>query len=577
MTNRELKNKVEYWPVIFGLLICCFLCAITLFVSSHRFVNAQITPKWLAMIAAVGIAGVVWSTRFGEKHFYTKPILLLLLSVFLFAFIRNWVSISFNPVLFMYLSGLVSLFILLQFVVTECSPKYFYGTIIFFVVILSLHGILQYAGVISSGSKNFVVTGSFDNPAGFAAAVSCVFPLCFFFFTSQKKYIKYAAIGIAVLMMSVIVLSGSRAGVMAMVVATIVWFFVQSKNWKVTNPVVHKTSKIILILVMFALPVVLYFIKKDSADGRLLIWRCTLDMVLEKPIVGHGAGAFNAKYMLYQAEYFNAHPDSQYTRLAGNTLHPFNEYLFVLSEYGLVGLAALVLLCYIFVRAYRRHPIHEKLPAMMSLLALAVFSLFSYPFRYPFTWVMLFLCMAVICNPTIKSHPSLAQRNPSKISSPVPRIVVLFLSTGLLVYSVMMAMAEVKWKRIAQLSLNGRGREVLPEYNQLYRWLGKDGLFLYNFAAELHEAGEFEKSLVVFEHCTRYFNDMDVQMLLAINYKKLGKFAEAEQHFKQAIAMFPAKFVPMYELVNLYAANNREDDALVLAKKIIDESTLKSR
>jgi len=571
MTNQTLKDKFEYWPIVIGLAICCFLCAITLFASSHRFVNAQITPKWLGMMAAIGIAGVGWSIRFVKKQFYGKSILLLLLSIFSFAFIRNWVTVGFNPVLFMYLSGLVFLFILLQQIVSACPPKYLYGTIIVFVVALSLHGILQYAGLISSGNKSFAVTGSFDNPAGFAVAVSCVFPLCFFFFTSQRKYIKYAAVVTSVLMATVVFLSGSRAGIVAMAAVITVWFFVKSKNWRTTNSLVNKTSKFILILVMLALPVVLYFLKKDSADGRLLIWRCTLDMVLEKPITGHGTGAFNAKCMLYQAEYFNTHPESQYAQLAGNTLHPFNEYLFVLCEYGLIGLAALVLLSYLLVRAYRRNPSNEKLTALISLIALAVFSLFSYPFRYPFTWVMLFLCMAIVCNPIIKNHPPFAGQSQSKIKNWVPRTVALLLSAGLSTYSVMMVMAEIKWNRLAHLSLNGRGREVLTEYNRLYRWLGKDGLFLYNFAAELHEAGEFEKSLVVFEHCTRYFNDMDVQMLMAINYKQLGRFVEAEQHFKLAIAMFPAKFVPMYELVNLYVANNCKDDALALARRIIDK------
>ena len=61
--------------------------------------------------------------------------------------------------------------------------------------------------------------------------------------------------------------------------------------------------------------------------------------------------------------------------------------------------------------------------------------------------------------------------------------------------------AEIKWKRIARLSLTGYSRQVLPKYDQLYRWLGKDGLFIYNHAAELSEAREYERSIAVFNQC----------------------------------------------------------------------------
>jgi len=559
--------KIERCAVI-TVVVCCLFCSITLFVTSNRFVNAELTPKWLGMMSGICIAGVAWSIWNRGKLYDARSLLLLLISGFLLVLVRNWITFGFSPTLFMNLCGLGLLFFLLQQTVAECPLRYFYGTIIVFAVALSLQGILRYAGVISSGSSKFAIIGSFDNPAGFAAALSCAFPFCFVFFSNQTKYVKYIAIATAALMAAVVFLSGSRSGMLAMVVAITVWFLAKSNMKSFFN----KTSKIILIVAILALPPVLYFFKKDSADGRLLIWRCTLDMVADKPILGHGQGAFLANYMLYQAAYFNKHPDIQHANLAGNTLHPFNEYLLLLCEHGLAGFAVLALLCYLLIRSYRRNPSNEKLAALMSLLALAVFSFFSYPFRYPFTWMILFLNIAVICNPKIiKNHQPLARRSQLKIKNWIPRIVVLLLSTVLLTYTVMLARAEIKWNRIAHRLLAGQNNKVLSEYDQLYRWLGKEGLFLYNHAAELHEADEFERSNAVFERCTRYFNDMDVQMLMAGNYKKLGKFAEAEQHFKLAAAMFPAKFIPLYELVNLYVANNRKDEALALAKKIIDK------
>ena len=473
----------------------------------------------------------------------------------------------------------------ISFSLPVCSIDYLYGTVIFFSLALSLYGILQYSGLVSSGNNNFAIIGTFDNPAGYAAALSCAFPLCLFFVNHQKKYLRYTAKSVIAVMAVAVILSGSRAGMLAITIATVVWLLIKSKID------LKKKSKIALAVVIIVLTVVSYFFKKDSADGRLLIWRCTLDMVADKPILGHGHGAFQAKYMLYQAAYLNANPNSRYAPLADNVLRPFNEYLLILAEHGIVGLSVLILSAYLLLRAYRRKRSDEKLAALMSLLALSVFSFFSYPFRYPFTLMMLFLNMTIIIKNqkplTSKVTKDLHQEHKRFISHicalgdcfvyfvvkkyTLTRIVVFLLSAGLLSYTVMLTRAEIKWNRIAQLSLAGHTVRVLPEYDKLYRWLGNDGLFLYNHAAELNEAKEYERSITAFEICTRHYNDMDVQMLMADNYKTLGKYAEAERHFKMAAAMCPVRFMPLYELVKLYDTTNQKDEALAMAKIIIEK------
>jgi tetratricopeptide (TPR) repeat protein len=62
---------------------------------------------------------------------------------------------------------------------------------------------------------------------------------------------------------------------------------------------------------------------------------------------------------------------------------------------------------------------------------------------------------------------------------------------------------------------------------------------------------------------------MDVQMLLADNYKESGKYDEAEKHFKLASAMCPNRFMPLYQLALLYKETNRNEDALKIAQHIL--------
>lgn len=107
-----------------------------------------------------------------------------------------------------------------------------------------------------------------------------------------------------------------------------VWYgdsllFVQ--KMKVESFVLIKSVSLFLFMILFIISI--YYYKKDSADGRLLIWRVSIDMIADAPLVGHGIGTFENKYMYYQAQYFESHPYSKYEKLADNIVYPYNEFL----------------------------------------------------------------------------------------------------------------------------------------------------------------------------------------------------------------------------------------------------------
>jgi O-antigen ligase len=530
------------------------VCVCALFVSSRALVNPQVTPKWIGVALCAGVAGMVTAIA-GRSRAAGRPVAWWLCVTFcVVVLIRMWVT---DGLSFRLLSPVLCL--LLWMLATQTTEriefKYIAGTLALFGAAVALHGILQYTGVLFSGNGNFSIMGSFDNPAGFASALACTLPWCSYFLCNGKQALRYPIIAVAILIIVAVVLSGSRAGMAAVVVAGLGYALIRSR-------IISRKSKTLIAVALITLCTAFYLFKKDSADGRLLIWRCAWDMVVDKPVFGHGQGAFQAKYMLYQADYFNAHPDSRYADLADNALHPFNEYLLLLAEHGIVGLACVVLLGWLLWRRYARERTSEKTVALLCLLSLAVFACFSYPFNYPFTWVVAFLSMAVVCGGNkIIPHST----------ATVARALMAALSAGVLCATVFLLRAEKTWNSIARQSLAGKTQEVLPEYEKLYRYLGHNGLFLYNHAAELHEAGEYEQSIAVFGRCTRYYNDMDVQMLLADNYRELHGYDEAERHLKTAAAMCPVRFMPLYELAKLHDATGRREEALTMAKQIIDK------
>ena len=125
--------------------------------------------------------------------------------------------------------------------------------------------------------------------------------------------------------------------------------------------------------------------KKDSADGRLLIWNCAWEMIKDAPLTGHGSGSFRAHYMDYQAAYIEAHPDNHYVTLADNVLSPFNEYIHFTLNFRLIGLFLIFIgTGYLWWKNRNRKDIDGKVAAFF-LYGIGIFSLFSYPFTYPFT------------------------------------------------------------------------------------------------------------------------------------------------------------------------------------------------
>jgi O-antigen ligase len=475
---------------------------------------------------------------------------LYILSVLLNNHIFSWKFI-FQTVSLLLLSCLV-----LQTV--AIPAKQLFTVAVILITVLAFCGFLQYFNVFSFRHNSFI-TGTFDNPAGFTAALSCVFPYTFLFFRNFSCTVKYISLSIAVFILSVILISEARAAIVAVFAVAVCYLL------NVRSGIKLKKQFKILILCTFAIALTgFYFLKKDSADGRILIWKNTLEMIADQPVTGHGHGVFQAKYMLYQAKYFDAHGDgSKYAGLADNVLHPFNEYLLVLSEYGIIGLLCLAALALIILKIYLRNRSTEKFIALLSLTVIAIISCFSYPFKYPFTWIIAFLDIALIFG---------AEKTFSCRLTYAVKTCTFLCAAGVMFSAILLIKAEIQWNTIAKQSLAGKTKEMLPEYEKLYKYLDNIGLFLYNHAAELHQAGEYEKSLAVFEKCIKYYNDCDVQMLVADCYKELGDFKNAEKHLKTAAAMIPVRFVPLYRLTELYIATGRTGEALTLANKILDKT-----
>ena len=498
------------------LIFVFFLCSGTIFLTSFSFVNTYITPKKYC-----AIFGILFFCIFHALYFLFSK----------------------KNVLF---PDILNEFFLI--ITILCTSQ-------------ALYGILQYFDIFQS-TGGWRVTGSFDNPAGFAASLCAGFPFLFYFAFNKRLWIKYLALLAVIITVLAVVLSVSRAGIISLaVVLTAVIFF------KLT---INKKLKIALVIALLTAVSGLYFLKKDSANGRLLIWRCSWEMLKDKPLIGHGHGGFKANYMNYQATYFEEHLNSNFVLLAGNVNRPFNEYLLLLTNYGCLGFI-LFLVCIGFIwKSFRKCDNDDVANmALLCLLAIGVFAFFSYPLTYPFVWIMGLISVFIILYKGGFLLPSKKNIHEKRCSYFFAVILVMMLVICVLIYNRMSV--EIKWNKIARQSLFGNTVQMLPEYRSIYDRLKSNELFLYNYAAELNVAEQYNESLHIAKECELLLTDYDLQMLMADNYQSMQKYTEAEKLYRKAAAMCPVKFRPLYKLFQLYEITNEKEKAVQVAKVIMNK------
>jgi len=429
--------------------------------------------------------------------------------------------------------------------------------------IQACYGLCQFAGWLPSNHSKFAITGSFDNPAGFASVLAIGFPISLFLHSKSKNVAKYLASIILLVLAIAVFFSESRTGMLSILISSIIFVLFQANVVEKFRQ--FRYSKLLTIVMMICLLSGAYFLylqKKDSANGRLLIWKVSAKMIRDKLILGHGYGAFQSDYMDYQAAYFKNNPGSNFSQLADNVKHPFNEFIKVAVEFGLIGLA-IILSIILFVLWKLIKSKHEKGELVLSGLAsFLVFACFSYPLQYVAVWVLLAFYILMF----------LPSKEISINNTPITVITrgAIFIACVLcLFYTCKQVNAEMKWKTIAMNSLRGNTKKMLPEYKKLYSTsLKQNPFFLYNYGAELNVAGKFDTSIEILTECKKRFNDYDLQMLLADNYYQKGEVERAIEVYKYASNMVPCRFLPLYNQFEIYKETAQYSDAAKCANDI---------
>ena len=434
-------------------------------------------------------------------------------------------------------------------------------------------GLLQATGIKASHHALYAVTGTFGNPGpygGFIAVTSCIALAHIIqnhhrisrqwiaIYRKDKNRTVLFSVVLLYLSLSAIIaglivlpLSMSRSGWIAFGGGTVmaVTPILRNKKW------FTKAFRLKTYLALISILICFWFIKRDSALGRLHIWRIESIAITENPWTGVGFGKEMGAYGLAQEHFFAKRERSAATmQVAGCPEYAFNEYLGIGMQGGLPALIlAVFIVMYAIVRLHRSFK-----EAACGLLAYALFAFSSYPLSIPLLRAILFILLGLAL---ASSRRKL--RNVYSLCSALTCVATFIMIPKLYVRHE----AVQHWQDISSCSFqyDKQAEHLTP----LYPYLKDNYLFLYDLGYALHKQGRYSESSRYLSEGLTHSSDPMFLNILGKNCEACGDDAGAESFYRRSILRVPCRLYPRLLLIRLYRRMGRTTDALIQANKAL--------
>lgn len=557
--DYTLTGKYFWYYITMGCV--CFSTLVS-YIFNRKRVNFCIIDLAVALLLICGFI-VSYNTN---NDATTKLILFILLSC-LYFFLRIFLSQE------------------------KMNGKILIIVFLFLGFIEAIWGLCQLYGYTQSFNFRFKITGSLYNPGPYAGYLAMVMPVAVYYLVKDRGIIKqrfrkrvitvYLRWIISALTFSAIIMilpaTMSRASWVAAsgscLIVLLFILFRENNNYIEKIRLYLKQHRTICILYLCGFMLItsiafvgIYYLKKDSADGRLFMWKIAAQTILHHPY-GVGIGNFSGSYGNQQIAYFTSGQGTEKEKyVSGCPDYAFNEYLQIGIELGIVGL--LLFLAIIGIALYTGIK-NRKIMAVGSLSSLLLFACMSYPFNLlPFLIVLVFML-------------SLCVTNESKKKFVCPNInmkltyCLFFVSTIILficLYNRYPTYKAYKDWKIAKSFLNyGIPEENAERYARLKPYLSDQVGFLLEYAGCLSALKEYDKSNIELQKAGKICCDPIILIRIGKNYQTMKSYKKAEQYYLQAAYTIPSRYYPIYLLAKLYMETGEKDKAQLVAKALLEK------
>lgn len=215
------------------------------------FVDGKISPKWYAFVS-LSCVGAFWCIFYKHIGVIVDEIFILLFVFLSYITINSAIS----DFVFFEISTFTAAILLYIFLKNNLLLSRTFEFIFLSAALLqAVYALLQYLMIFPT-YDTFKVLGAYDNPAGLAANLAFIMPLILLF---AKEY-KYLAISYVVIVLIVIVLSESRAGLLSVLFIIGIYLYKRFLSKKLLNKSILTIS---FLLVALFIGIYLFYLKEN--------------------------------------------------------------------------------------------------------------------------------------------------------------------------------------------------------------------------------------------------------------------------------------------------------------------------
>lgn len=407
-------------------------------------------------------------------------------------------------------------------------------------------GLGQLAGIVTRGHAMFPMTGTFYNPGPFGGFLAMALPVGLSLRLSDRRWRRHAGAAMVMIILVVLPATASRS---AWIAAALSCGLVALCRRREAVTAWLRRRWLPLTAAALACCVGAYFLKADSADGRLFLWKIGLRACAAHPR-GVGWHSVAGAYGDAQEAYFaSGDGTAAEIAVAGAPEYLFNEYLQVALAWGwLAGPAFAGVLAASIAAAVRS----RGYGAAGALTALAVFAFSSYPLQFP-----LFVASGAML--VMASALSVRRRAPG-IAAALLVAVAAALSVG---PHRAMADARSGWQRVRYFYHAGQYAAAAEKMEPLRGDMDWNAHFMFELGHSLSRAGRYGESNDVLRDALRVCADPMPLNVIGNNYRGLGRRDSALEAYRRAADRLPGRMYPHYLMVRLSADETPADTALL--------------
>ncbi|MDR0829402.1 MAG: O-antigen ligase family protein [Prevotellaceae bacterium] len=468
-----------------------------------------------------------------------------------------------------YFVSIFLLFIVLSLYINDIKKidKLIFG----FALCESVICILQIFNVLHL-SKTFEITGSSHNPNVTAMFLTLSLISILRLFQNQKTLHKILIIIAIILILFVIFKLASRTAFVGLIIIAVMLFLKKSSKYKTLI-----ISILTVIFLVWAIPK-MYEMKQNSADGRLFVWKVSVNLIENQQINGCGYGMLQGAYNQFQGEFIETQPTTATEKYNAEFIfNLMNDYLELSVSGGIVGgiLYLLFLVSIIFYGIKKRD---NQYFALIAVLVFAVMSCFNICFVSPQIMLLFVYNAAIInrqchCGLDPQSFENCLRaiagqaRNDTK-RMPAMTGIFSFLGVFFLILVSFMVYNQLTFKQIENnlkvKNINIAKEQVKKSFefvdNELFNRFSGDIFFAEK---------DFEKSKQYYQKSLLYVFHPAVLIKMARCETALQNYKNAESYLKKAANVQPMLFTPDFDLMMLYYKTGNIDKAKKAANRIL--------